>query len=190
MFLDHDRQFAQQPYLSNGSGIRHVYPAGIGMLPNLRCSGGCRKVALVMTFTPEPPSMIRPKISSPCRITLMIRFWWSTTVGPVVDFVKFARIITEFIFHICASNVCRNLGIQLNILSIIIVIWPLARACHIGSSFVIASSVHDVDVLVVLRWRIRSTFASLAFSTHAFEAFRMPSWTPQSDAFAWLRVVT
>ena len=45
-------------------------------------------VALLMTFTPDPPCTMHPFISVPCTRTLMAGFWWSMTVGPGLGSVK------------------------------------------------------------------------------------------------------
>ena len=46
------------------------------------------QMALLMTFTPEPPSTTHPVISVPCTKTLIAGFWWSMTVGPWLGSIK------------------------------------------------------------------------------------------------------
>ena len=52
------------------------------------------QVALLLIFSPEPPSTMHPGISCPCTRTFMAGLWWSTTTDPVVDSAKLAGIAT------------------------------------------------------------------------------------------------
>ena len=104
----------------------------------------------------------------------------------VVDSAKFVGIVTCGVCY-RDSIACRNRGTRLSSLLIVSVIGQSARACHIGSSFGVASFVAATDVLSC---RMRSRFASLSFVTQAFPALRISSCSSHTADLAWLLVVT
>ena len=88
-------------------------------------------VALLIKFTPEPPSIIQNHLDG--RILMVI------TDSPVVCSVKLVEISTPSTSHIRVSTVCRNQETRFNNLSIFKVIPQLASACHIGFSTYVSS---------------------------------------------------
>ena len=53
----------------------------------------CAQVFALITFTPEPPSILHPATSCPCRNNLIARLLCSTTVGPSLISVKLAEAV-------------------------------------------------------------------------------------------------
>ena len=83
-------------------------------------------VALLITFTPDPPSTTHPCISMPCTRTLMARLRCSMIVGPRLVSVKRAGMVWCGICS-CASIVYRNRGTKFKSLLIVSVIGQSAR---------------------------------------------------------------
>ena len=74
--------------------------------------------ALLMTFTPDPPSITHPCILVPCTRALMAELRWSMIVGPRLVSVNRAGIV---LCGACnrASIACRNRGTKFKILLIV-----------------------------------------------------------------------
>ena len=143
-------------------------------------------VALLMTFTPDPPSITHPWISVPCTRTLITGLLWSTSVGSGFVSVSSVGMAWSGACNL-ASIACRNHGTRAKSLLIVSVMGQSARASQIGSpstAFLISGSSEVNDR------RILGTLVALAFVTHYWVAFLMPSSSSHSAIFALLRVVT
>ena len=75
-------------------------------------------VALLMTFTPDPPSITHPWILVPCTRTLITGLRWSMIVGPRLVFVNKAGIALCGAYN-RASIACRNRGTKFKSLFIV-----------------------------------------------------------------------
>ena len=81
------------------------------------------QVSLLMTFTPDPSSIMHPDISSPLMMNFMAGLWWSMTIGLATDSMKCVAMANGSSLSVLASTDCLDYRTSFSNLFIDTMIW-------------------------------------------------------------------